>query len=99
MRALKQSGARLFLWSTAGAEYARSTAGELGLVECFEGFLPKPSAVVDGQPIAEGRDFLQFLPGQEVTLSMRSIFLWSTFWSRREFVASSGYGSWDESVQ
>src|SRR5262245_54480346 len=41
VRALKQSGVRLFLWSTGGADYARSTAEELGLVECFEGFLPK----------------------------------------------------------
>jgi FMN phosphatase YigB (HAD superfamily) len=68
VRALKQSGARLFLWSTGGADYARSTAVELGLVECFEGFLPKPNAIVDDQAVSEWPDFLHFLPGQEVTL-------------------------------
>jgi predicted HAD superfamily phosphohydrolase YqeG len=68
VRALKLSGARLFLWSTGGAEYARTTAVELGLVECFEAFLPKPNAIVDDQAITEWRDFLYFLPGQEVIL-------------------------------
>ncbi len=68
VRALKQSGARLFLWSTAGAEYARASAQELGLADCFDGFLPKPDAIVDDQPISEWRDFRQFLPGQEILL-------------------------------
>ena len=49
--------ARLFLWSTGGAEYARSTAVELGLAECFEGFLPKPNAIVDDQAVSEWRNF------------------------------------------
>ena len=68
VRTLKQSGARLFLWSTGGAEYARATAEELNLVECFEGFLPKPNVIVDDQAVSEWRDFRHFLPGQEVTL-------------------------------
>ena len=68
VRALKQAGARLFLWSTGGAEYARSTAEDLGLAECFEAFLPKPNVIVDDQAVSEWRDFQHFLPGQEVSL-------------------------------
>jgi FMN phosphatase YigB (HAD superfamily) len=36
VRSLKASGARLFLWSTGGAEYARATALELEIADCFD---------------------------------------------------------------
>ena len=47
VRALKAAGATLFCWSTAGASYARATAEELGLRDCFEAFLPKPQILLD----------------------------------------------------
>ena len=40
---LKDHGATLYCWSGGGAEYARSTAEELGIADCFVAFLPKPT--------------------------------------------------------
>jgi hypothetical protein len=51
MRDLHAQGVRLYLWSSGGAEYARSTAVELGLQDCFVEFLPKPNAYIDDQPV------------------------------------------------
>jgi hypothetical protein len=68
VRRLKAAGARLYLWSAGGAEYARASAIELQIADCFEAFLPKPSAIVDDQHITEWRDLQHFLPGQEVSL-------------------------------
>jgi hypothetical protein len=47
IRLLKDSGAVLYCWSSGGAEYARKSAEELGIVECFEGFLAKPDFLID----------------------------------------------------
>ena len=55
IRRLKSEGATLFLWSSGGAEYCRATALELGIATCFEGFLPKPTAYIDDQPLQEWR--------------------------------------------
>ena len=55
VRSLHRDGHTLYLWSTAGADYARSAASQLGLVECFAGFLPKPNLIIDDQPVAEWR--------------------------------------------
>jgi len=68
VRALHASGATLYLWSTGGAEYARATASELGIADCFAGFLPKPTAIIDDQHFAEWRDFRHFLPTDDVIL-------------------------------
>jgi len=43
VRALHREGAILYLWSTGGADYAKSTAVELGIENLFSGFLPKPN--------------------------------------------------------
>ena len=40
VRELHASGHVLYLWSSGGAEYARKSAEELELAECFAGFLP-----------------------------------------------------------
>src|SRR3982751_6082238 len=68
VRRLKAAGAHLYLWSTGGAEYAHASATELEIADCFEGFLPKPTAIVDDQHITEWRDLQHFLPGQNVWL-------------------------------
>ena len=47
---LQGRGCHLFLWSTNGADYARKTAGRLGLTEIFEGFAAKPDIIVDDMP-------------------------------------------------
>lgn len=64
VRRLKASGATLYLWSSGGAEYCRTTAEELGLVDCFSGFLPKPTVYIDDQPLAEWRFCRHFYPMQ-----------------------------------
>jgi hypothetical protein len=53
--ALKDAGATMYGWSTAGADYAREVARELGLEHCFVAFLPKPTIMLDDQAPAEWR--------------------------------------------
>jgi cation transport ATPase len=55
VRALHESGAEVYLWSSGGAEYARMSARELGIEECFASFLPKPTSYIDDQPVEEWR--------------------------------------------
>jgi predicted HAD superfamily phosphohydrolase YqeG len=47
VKALKDRGAVLYLWSRGGAAYARETAEELKIADCFEAFLPKPQLLLD----------------------------------------------------
>ncbi len=56
VRALHREGHTLYLWSTGGADYARASARELGLEDCFISFLPKPQVIIDDQPPAEWRE-------------------------------------------
>jgi predicted HAD superfamily phosphohydrolase YqeG len=55
VRELHANGAQLYCWSSGGADYARRTAAELKLEECFVAFLPKPNLVIDDQAPAEWR--------------------------------------------
>ena len=64
VRRLHASGATLFLWSSGGADYCRTTASELGLADCFAGFLPKPTLYIDDQPVQEWRDCVHRYPMQ-----------------------------------
>lgn len=68
VRALHTSGATMYLWSAGGADYARATAMELGIADCFSGFLPKPTVIIDDQHITEWRGLRHFFPTDEVTL-------------------------------
>lgn len=62
VRRLKDDGAVLFLWSSGGAEYCRETAAELGISDCFQGFLPKPDVYIDDQPAGEWRNCRHVYP-------------------------------------
>lgn len=62
VRELKESGATLYLWSSGGAEYAKESARELGIEDCFEAFLPKPHFLVDDQEPREWRGFYVLHP-------------------------------------
>lgn len=53
VRELHAQGVELYLWSTGGAEYARNSAMEIGLQECFIAFLPKPHSYIDDQAVHE----------------------------------------------
>jgi hypothetical protein len=50
LRRLKDHGCRLFLWTSGGAEYARTVAATYGLSDLFDAFLPKPDIVIDDMP-------------------------------------------------
>ena len=63
VRELKSEGASLYLWSTGAADYARASAIELGLADCFVGCLPKPDLYVDDQPVHEWRNCRHAYPG------------------------------------
>ena len=55
VRSLHENGHMLYLWSSGGADYARRSAEELGISECFQAFLPKPNAYIDDQAVHEWR--------------------------------------------
>src|SRR5882757_4613044 len=50
LQRLKDRGCPLFLWSTNGAEYAKSVATRYQLLELFEGFAAKPDIIIDDMP-------------------------------------------------
>ena len=62
VRRLHENGHMLYLWSSGGANYARRSAEELGISECFQAFLPKPSAYIDDQAVHKWRFCTHFLP-------------------------------------
>lgn len=62
VRELHAQGAELFCWSSGGAEYARRSAAEAGVQECFAAFLPKPEVLLDDQDVAEWRRLLNVHP-------------------------------------
>jgi FMN phosphatase YigB (HAD superfamily) len=66
VRSLHASGATLYLWSSGGAAYARTAAEELGIADCFVGFLAKPTHIVDDQHITEWRDLAHFHPNEDI---------------------------------
>jgi phosphoserine phosphatase len=55
VRSLSLAGAQLFCWSSGGAEYARTSATELGIEGCFVAFLPKPDGLIDDVRVTEWR--------------------------------------------
>jgi phosphoserine phosphatase len=55
VRSLSEHGAELYCWSSGGAEYAKRSAEELGLGDCFTAFLPKPSLLLDDVRISGWR--------------------------------------------
>ena len=55
---LKQKDCHLFLWSTAGGDYARAIAAQHGMTELFEGYVPKPDIVIDDMPATVLNPFL-----------------------------------------
>ncbi len=59
---LHEQGVQLYLWRSGGGEYARASASELGILECFVAFLPKPHTYIDDQPVHEWRFCRHVLP-------------------------------------
>jgi hypothetical protein len=69
VRELFNQGATLYCWSTGGARYAQETAIELGIDQCFSGFLPKPHVIVDDQVVEDWRHTVQVHPLQASSFS------------------------------
>jgi cation transport ATPase len=63
IQALHQDGVVMYLWSSGGGEYARESAVELGIENCFVAFLPKPDVYIDDQSFDEWRYCRHVLPG------------------------------------
>ena len=55
VKELYGDGAELYLWSSGGADYAKQSAEELGILGCFVAFLPKPTTIIDDQAVSEWR--------------------------------------------
>jgi hypothetical protein len=64
VRNLHAAGVALFAWSTAGADYARAAAVELGLEGCFQAFLPKPHVIIDDQAPSEWTRLIHVHPAE-----------------------------------
>lgn len=62
VKKLHDQGAVLYCWSSGGGQYARTSAAEFGIENCFEAFLPKPNVLVDDQPLEEWRLCLEVHP-------------------------------------
>ena len=55
VKRLREEGATLYLWSSGGADYARESAQQLGILDCFVACLPKPTLMIDDQAVADWR--------------------------------------------
>jgi FMN phosphatase YigB (HAD superfamily) len=62
VKALKAQGVALCLWSSGGADYARESAAELGLSDCFDAYLTNPDVYIDDQAVGEWRYCRHVLP-------------------------------------
>lgn len=64
IRALHAESALLCARSSGGADYARSTADELDLADCFVAYLPKPDVFVDDVRVEAWRNTVQLHPNE-----------------------------------
>ena len=70
VRRLYEAGAELYCWSSGGSEYARASATECGLEECFAAFLPKPHVMLDDVPFSQWRRLRHVHPNDAANLAM-----------------------------
>jgi len=64
IRELHRQGTALYCWSSGGADYARESAEEFGLADCFLAFLPKPDVLLDDQNVSAWRRLRQVHPNE-----------------------------------
>jgi hypothetical protein len=65
VKALKEEGWELYCWSSGGGDYAKTAAEELGIADCFVGFLPKPHVMIDDVP-PQSWSFLRVIHPAEI---------------------------------
>jgi len=64
IKTLYQEGARLYCWSSGGANYAHNKAKEFGIEECFVAFLDKPHAIIDDMKCQNWNKLIEIHPNQ-----------------------------------
>lgn len=64
VKLLKQEGATLYCWSSAGASEAERICKMFGIEELFEAFLPKPTVLIDDVKLESWPNLRQFHPNQ-----------------------------------
>jgi hypothetical protein len=62
VQSLWSQGVMLFCWSSGGAEYARNSAQELKIENCFQAFLPKPQVLLDDVKLSGWRYLIEVHP-------------------------------------
>jgi predicted HAD superfamily phosphohydrolase YqeG len=62
VKELKQQGAVMYCWSSGGKDYARQSAEEFGIADCFAAFLPKPNILLDDCSMANWPRFICIHP-------------------------------------
>jgi predicted HAD superfamily phosphohydrolase YqeG len=67
VRELYDQGVLLYCWSSGGADYARQSATEVGIADCFAAFLPKPNIIIDDQHVTEWPQFSYVHPASCLT--------------------------------
>lgn len=73
VRELHARGVELYCWSTGGAAYALRSAEELGIEQCFAGYLPKPQVMIDDQAPGEWRSLTCLHPNEVSSMSAHEI--------------------------
>lgn len=68
VRRLRAEGAVLYCWSSGGGEYARESAREAGVEDCFEAFLAKPDVLIDDVPVTRWR-MVELHPNEAATVA------------------------------
>jgi hypothetical protein len=71
VRQLSHDGVALYAWSSGGGDYARDSARELGIEDCFKAFLPKPNVIIDDQAPADWRRLVHVHPGEAASRTLR----------------------------
>ena len=62
VRDLKKQGVTLYCWRSGGGEYAKQSAQEFGIADCFEVFLPKPNVMIDDQEVHSWKRYICIHP-------------------------------------
>jgi hypothetical protein len=71
VRNLHRDGVALYAWSSGGGEYARASAKELGIEDCFNAFLPKPNVIIDDQAPGDWRRLIHVHPAEASSKTLR----------------------------
>lgn len=80
VRVLCDEGATLYCWSSGGGAYAEAAARELGIHDCFVGFLPKPHVLIDDVRLSAWPERVELHPNEARNTSttlLRSRLGWS----------------------